>query len=107
MYDLSKKKDAKQAFFAGKAHSRVLRAFQGWTALTSAGPGEGSLLLYPCAKWAMAYVLLRPFFRPPPDKDVMNPEKWTIDLNNPWFPGTFRTDSQRLSPTSHPHLRLR
>jgi hypothetical protein len=37
----------------------------------------------------------------------MDAERWTIDLETLWFPGTFRTDSQRLSPTSHPHLRLR
>jgi hypothetical protein len=107
LYDLTKRKDAKQAFSTGDAHSRVLRAFQGWTALTSAGPGEGSLMLYPCVKWAMAYLLLRPFFKPPSNREVMDAEKWAIDLDSPWFPGTFRTDSQRLSPTSHPHLRLR
>ena len=107
LYDLGKRKDANQAFFIGNAHSRVLRAFQGWTALTSAGPGEGSLMLYPGVKWAMAYVLLRPFFRPPSDGDVMDAEKWTVALDSSWFAGTFRTDSQRLSPTSHPHLRLR
>ena len=99
LYDLSKRKDSKQAFFTGNAHSRVLRAFQGWTALTSAGPGEGSLMLYPYAKWTMAHVLLRPFFKPPSDGDVMNAENWLIDLDIPWFPGTFRTDSQ--SPPNH------
>ena len=106
LYDLDKRKDAKQAIFDGAGHSRVLRAFQGWTALTSAGPGEGSLMLYPSLKWEVAYFMLRPFFRPPQDGDVMNAEKWTIDLETPWFPGTFRGNSQRLSPTSHPHLRL-
>ncbi len=107
LYDLGKRKDAKQAFFDGAGHSRVLRAFQGWTALTSAGPGEGSLMLYPSLKWEVAYFMLRPFFKPPADGDVMNAEKWTVDLETPWFPGTFRNKSQTLSPLSHPHLRLR
>ncbi|KAJ9614904.1 hypothetical protein H2204_014303 [Knufia peltigerae] len=108
-YDLTKRKKAKQAMFAGSAHSRVFRSFQGWTALTSAGPGEGSLMLYPDVKWAMSYLLLRPFFRPPSDEaDVMDATRWTFDAagESPWFPGTFRDDSQLLSPSSHPHLRL-
>ena len=107
LYDLGKRKDARQAFFLGAGHSRVLRAFQGWTALTSAGAGEGSLMLYPCVKWAIAYLLLRPFFKPPSDGDTMDAERWSFDLETEWFPGTFRTSSQSLSPTSHPHLRLR
>jgi hypothetical protein len=64
-------------------------------------------MLYPCVKWAIGYLRLRSFFKPLPDGSVMDAEKWTFDLDNPWFPGTFRTDSQRLSPTTHPHLRLR
>ncbi|KAL6243499.1 hypothetical protein RBB50_009492 [Rhinocladiella similis] len=107
-YDLTTRKNATQAMFPGNAHSRVFRSFQGWTALTSAGPGEGSLMLYPNIKWAMSYVLLRPFFRPPSDEaDIMDATKWTFDAEGSWFPGTFRDDSQLLSPSSHPHLRLR
>lgn len=107
-YDMTKRMHAKQAYFDGKAHSRVFRAFQGWTALTKAGPREGSLLLYPNVKTAIAYVLLRPFFSPPSDeKDILNAEKWTLDVENPWFPGTWRDDSQFASPSSHPHLRLK
>ncbi|KKY20013.1 hypothetical protein UCRPC4_g04278 [Phaeomoniella chlamydospora] len=107
LYNIGIRKDAKQAMFEGSAHSRVFRAFQGWTALTSAGPGEGSLMLYPAVKWAIAYVMLRPFFKEPAEENILDATKWTFDLENPWFPGTFREDSQLLSPSSHPHLRLK
>ncbi|EXJ92171.1 hypothetical protein A1O3_00721 [Capronia epimyces CBS 606.96] len=107
-YDLTVRKMANQAMFPGSAHSRVFRSFQGWTALTSAGLGEGSLMLYPNVKWAMAYLLLRPFFQPPEsEEEIMDATKWKFDATSPWFPGTFRGDSQLLSPSSHPHLRLR
>ncbi|KIW91475.1 uncharacterized protein Z519_07441 [Cladophialophora bantiana CBS 173.52] len=107
-YDLTARKTANQAMFPGSAHSRVFRSFQGWTALTSAGLGEGSLMLYPNVKWTIAYLLLRPFFQPPDSEgeDIMDATKWTFDFESPWFPGTFREDSQLLSPSSHPHLRL-
>jgi hypothetical protein len=85
----------------------VLRTFQGWLALTEAGPGEGSLLLYPNAKIVMAYILLRPFFEPPTnDADILDAEKWRLNLESSWFPGTFADDSQLVSSNSHPHLRL-
>ncbi|RDW60232.1 hypothetical protein BP5796_11838 [Coleophoma crateriformis] len=107
-YDLDARVEAKQALFEGSAHSSVLRAFQGWTALTDAGPGEGSLLLYPDLKTVIAYLLLRPFFKEPENKaDIMDPTKWTFDTDSDWFPGTWQADSQNLSESSHPHLRLR
>lgn len=107
MYDVGLRKEAKQDLYSSTNHSAVFRAYQGWTALTSAGAGEGSLLLYPAAKWAISYVLLRPFFRAPEDGDVMDAEKWVLDTESSWFPGTWREDSQFLSPSSHPHLRLK
>jgi Protein of unknown function (DUF1479) len=105
LYNLGTQKDAKAAYFLGVAHSRVLRAFRGWTALTSAGAGAGLLMLYPNVKWSIAYLILRPFFQGPANGDL-DPEKWTLDLQTPWFPGTFHDQSQQLSPSSHPHLRL-
>ncbi|KXS96604.1 hypothetical protein AC579_10574 [Pseudocercospora musae] len=93
--------------FQGNAHSTLFRSFQGWTALSPAAPGEGSLMLYPNVKWSISYLLLRPFFRAPVESgDVMDASKWTFDPTTPWFPGTWKSDSQLLSPSSRPHLRL-
>ncbi|KAL3481568.1 hypothetical protein BJX99DRAFT_218516 [Aspergillus californicus] len=106
-YDMSVRKDANQALYEGMAHSRVLRTFQGWTALTPTAPREGTIMVYPNVKTAVAYMLLRPFFKPPVGPaDVEDAEKWTLDDSTGWFPGTFKPQSQRLSRSSHPHLRL-
>jgi len=52
-------------------------------------------------------MLLRPFFSPLSiSEDLLDPEKWRLDADLDFFPGTFKTESQRLSRTSHPHLRL-
>jgi hypothetical protein len=107
-YDLTHRKLADPAYYPGAAQSHVLRAFQGWTALTRAGAHEGSLLVYPDVKSLIAYVLLRPFFRPPADNgDLLNAEKWTLDLDDPWFPGVWRHTPQEMSPEPFPHLRMK
>ncbi|CBX98681.1 hypothetical protein IAQ61_007700 [Plenodomus lingam] len=107
-FDIGLRKDADQELYKAMAHSTVLRTFQGWTALTPTAPREGTIMIYPNLKYVIAYMLLRPFFQPPKDKhaDVMDPETWTLDEETGWFPGTFKTQSQRLSRVSHPHLRL-
>ncbi|KAH6889332.1 hypothetical protein B0T10DRAFT_487780 [Thelonectria olida] len=106
-YDLDARKAANQEMYPGVAHSSVFRSFQGWTALTKAAPREGSLLIYPNVKVVIAYVLLRPFFSPPSKaEDIMDAEKWILDYSSGFFPGTFKTQSQRLSRSAHPHLRL-
>jgi hypothetical protein len=105
-YDLTVRKFAKPALFPGTASS-VLRAFQGWTALTECGPKNGSLLLYPNLNVALAYMLLRPFFDPPEnEEDIMDAEKWTFSTESEWFPGTYIVRPQMLSPNCHPHLKL-
>ncbi|KAJ3543225.1 hypothetical protein NM208_g3687 [Fusarium decemcellulare] len=107
-YDLGVRKDANQFLFEAKAHSVVFRAFQGWTALTPTSPSCGTLLLYPEVSAVIAYVMLRPFFKPPDkEEDIMDAEKWIFDPESSWFPGTIKEQSQRLSLSSHPHLRLR
>ncbi|KAF3903202.1 hypothetical protein ABW20_dc0101765 [Dactylellina cionopaga] len=109
-WDLNARKDVVQDLFKGGAHSSVMRSFQGWTALTPAAPREGSILLYPNVKTTIGYWLLRPFFCPPADEvDIMDASKWKFDNSGTggYFPGTMKPDSQRLSRSSHPHLRLR
>ncbi|KAF2805433.1 DUF1479-domain-containing protein [Mytilinidion resinicola] len=107
-YDLDARKDANQMLYPGDGQSTVLRAFQGWTALTRTAPREGTIRLFPNVKWQIAYVLLRPFFSPPADSaKVMDAEAWTFGGDGNWFPGTFKNDSQYLSSGSHPHLRLK
>lgn len=104
-YDMTHRKSANAAMFPGGPHSTVLRTFQGWTALTPCVPGGGGLMLVPDIKIVTAYMILRPFFKAPEDGDWRDPERWEIDETE-WFPGTYRWDSQSLSPASHPHLSL-
>lgn len=105
-WDLGLRQDAKQDLFPGQAHSTVLRTFQGWTALTRTAPREGTLLVVPNLKTTLAYMLLRPFFKPPGDLvEAKDASKWILDESGS-FPGTTKPDSQRLSRSSHPHLRL-
>ncbi|KAF3396401.1 putative protein YbiU [Penicillium rolfsii] len=109
-YKMSKRKDANQGFYSGDGDltSTVLRSFQGWTALTKTAPREGTILLYPDVHLAIAYVLLRPFFNPPADETkIMDPHEWTFDMSGSWFPGASKNGGQSLSPSSHPHLRLK
>lgn len=44
----------------------VFRTYQGWTALTGQGPGDGTLMLLPISR-AIAYLLLRPLLDDVPD----------------------------------------
>lgn len=104
-YDLTDRRDANPGLFPGGPHCSALRTFQGWTALTPSGPGEGGLMLLPDIKTATAYMMLRPFFKAPEHGDWKDPENWELD-DSTWFPGTKRWDSQLLSIASHPHLYL-
>lgn len=92
----------------GAVQPQVMRALQGWMALTRAGANEGILLLYPDLRTALAYVLLRPFFcSPESEEDVLVLEKWTFAVEDAWFPGAWSYTPQELGPTAFPHLLLR
>ena len=66
----------------------VFRTWQGWTALTEQGPGDGTLQVLPIAR-AIAAVLLRPFCADVPDASLCGAEaaramwivpEWHADL---------------------------
>jgi hypothetical protein len=81
--------------------SSIFRTFQGWLAIRSvifpqvplisifihselslnskAGPGQGTLKVFPDVLLSNAYIILRPFFRPLvslSSKEILDAEKW-------------------------------
>ncbi|KAF8467846.1 hypothetical protein BDZ91DRAFT_782497 [Kalaharituber pfeilii] len=83
----------------------ALRLWQGWLGLSSTGPGEGTLRVYPLLKHSTAYLMLRPFFRPVREGDLNGP--WTFaDPVTPDLPGAIPTFVQEFSESTHPHLQL-
>jgi len=56
-------------FIPSPAVCRVFRAFQGWTALTAQGEGDGTLQVIPFIKEATSYLMLRPFLDDVPYED--------------------------------------
>ncbi len=82
---------------------------QGWLSLSSTGPTEGTLRVFPLLKEASAYVILRPFFKPtlpPSSPEFLNASSWAFDTESADFPNSAMGCAQELNDASHPHLRL-
>lgn len=91
----------------------IFRPWQGWTALSHTGPGEGTLRVLPLLPLASTYIILRPFFRladpapiSKPEDIPLDPDAWVLDLENTAFPGSVPGKTQSLSVKTHPHLRM-
>ncbi|KAL3481914.1 hypothetical protein BJX99DRAFT_269416 [Aspergillus californicus] len=110
-FNVQKRIAANQAKFPGRSQSTVFRSFQGWTALSSSGAefGRSSLAIFPNLKLAQAYVLLRPFFKPPSGggdgTNASDPAAWVFDDSGA-FPGAAKGRSQWVVDGTHPHLQL-
>ncbi|EJD02243.1 DUF1479-domain-containing protein [Fomitiporia mediterranea MF3/22] len=112
-YDLVGRLNAKTDLYDRPNQASVFRTFQGWLALSDTAPTQGTLKVFPDVLLSNAYLILRPFFRLK-DKlvkeDPLDPENWVFDASTPGFPGIFQRDDgffgPRLTPDSHPHLRL-
>ena len=72
--------------FDSPAVSSMFRSFQGWTALTEQGPGDGTLELLPISN-AIAYVLLRALQDDVPDTELClaNPGR-ALGVDEHWHP---------------------
>ncbi|CAH0051960.1 unnamed protein product [Clonostachys solani] len=105
-FDIGARLKVNQAKFPGPHQSTVLRTFQGWTALSPSGGsfGQSALAVFPNVTLGVAYVLLRSFFKPPASGST-DPNLWELDISDS-FPGAAKGLSQRISPSTHPHLRL-
>jgi len=90
----------------------VFRAYQGWLALSTTAPGQGTLQVFPDVLLSNAYLILRPFFKPTPEAaaDVFNPTSWKYDVSDADFPGIYSQGDSYIGPapntTTHPHLQL-
>ncbi|TFY59587.1 hypothetical protein EVJ58_g5681, partial [Rhodofomes roseus] len=107
-YDVAPRLSAKQDLYDAPNQCTVFRPWQGWTALSSTGPHEGTLQVLPMLKPATAYIMLRPFFalRPDAPADSLAPDDWVLDLESTAFPGSVPRKAQELNAESHPHLCL-
>ena len=64
----------------------VFRTYQGWTALTPQGPGDGTLQLVPIAKGIM-YLLLRPLLEDVPEEMLCGAEPGrALSMAAEWHP---------------------
>lgn len=97
---------------AGVGACSMFRMSQGWLSLSTAGPGEGTLLVNPLLNKATAYFLLRPCFSPrnavePDTQAFLHPDNWVLDTTpTALLHGASPGHGQELSPALHPHLAL-
>ncbi|CAE6518139.1 unnamed protein product [Rhizoctonia solani] len=116
-FDLTHRLEGNSDIYHRPCQCSVFRTWQGWMAMSSTGPGEGTIRFFPDLTLATAYIMLRPFFKPL-DGNATNidPSNWKIDVaSSPDFEGVQReldpdgAESFRsiyLSNESHPHLNL-
>ncbi|TFK88040.1 DUF1479-domain-containing protein [Polyporus arcularius HHB13444] len=114
-FDISPRLDANQDLYNAPNQCTIFRPWQGWTALSHTGPGEGTLRVLPMLSLATAYIILRPFFSLQPElasgitstADIpLDADAWVLDLDNPAFPGSTPGKTQAITPATHPHLRI-
>ncbi|KAI5124428.1 hypothetical protein M0805_008312 [Coniferiporia weirii] len=112
-YDLVGRLNAKLSLYGRPNQASVFRTFQGWLALSETAPTQGTLKVFPDVLLSNAYLILRPFFRLKEARssdDLLDQENWEFDASTADFPGIFEQDGRffgpRLTPESHPHLRL-
>ncbi|WRT65657.1 uncharacterized protein IL334_002602 [Kwoniella shivajii] len=103
---------ARQNLYDGPGSCGVFRAFQGWTSLSSTGPDEGTLRVYPFIKELTAYTMLRPLFRDKESRSTLTRDEylsssnWQLDLTTSEFPGSPLARGQEYNDITHPHLEL-
>ena len=95
----------------------MFRAAQGWLSLSTINAREGTLLVNPMLKHAMAYYLLRPLFSAKTgpmnsktgafDESFLAPENWILDRpQTSWLQGVSPGKGSELSNATNPHLEL-
>lgn len=111
-YKMDSRAHAKQNLYEGAGACGVFRAFQGWTSLSSTGPGEGTLRVYPYIREQTAYILMRPLFRAIEGpltlsrEAYLSADNWELDRESTDFPNAPQGRGQECNDKTHPHLEL-
>ncbi|PFH46582.1 hypothetical protein AMATHDRAFT_69546 [Amanita thiersii Skay4041] len=106
-FDASPRVSPRQVSYNVSNKCSIFRCWQGWTSMSSTGPNEGTLKVFPNVKLSTAYMILRPFFRPKPGcAGSLKFDDWEPDLDTPTFPGSAIGNTQELNEKTHPHLDL-
>jgi len=103
-FDAAPRLDANTDLYHASNQCSIFRPWQGWTSMSTTGPGEGTLRVAPFLKLLTAYVILRPFFKPRTPFSGL--EDWVVDHESATFPGSQMGKTQDLSEATHPHLQL-
>jgi Protein of unknown function (DUF1479) len=112
--DATARTSARSSLYESAGGCSIFRAFQGWLAMSSIAPKEGTLLVHPLLQEAMAYILLRPFFHPLRERsscatetEYLSFENWALeDPVTSIFHGATPGHGQEVNPEWHPHLHL-
>ena len=98
--------------YNGAGACSMFRMYQGWMAMSTTSPGEGTLLVNPLFKLATAYYMLRPFFSPkrssPGSAAYLDASNWQLELEPTVdLQGASMGHAQELNDALHPHLDLK
>ncbi|KAF7317151.1 hypothetical protein HMN09_00449800 [Mycena chlorophos] len=108
-YVLEPRIEARTSLYQRPNQSSVFRTFQGWLALSRAGPGNGTLRVFPDVLLSNAYIILRPFFRPLVAVDsegIWDASNWVFDPSTSEIPGLVQYATHvgyGLQPKTHTH----
>ncbi|KAH9012229.1 DUF1479-domain-containing protein [Lactarius deliciosus] len=103
-FDAAPRLHACQDLYHAANQCSIFRPWQGWTSMSTTGPGQGTLRVAPMLKLATAYLMLRPFFKPRTPSSGL--DDWVVDVESAAFPGSQMGKTQELNETTHPHLQL-
>nr|POF12274.1 uncharacterized protein ybiu [Quercus suber] len=103
--------------YEGAGACSMFRMFQAWLSMSTTNPGEGTLMVNPLLQLSTAYFLLRPFFEPirQPEvlmsgqysDDFLKAENWRVQLSmSSDLQGANPSHAQELNQVLHPHLDL-
>ncbi len=97
--------------YNGAGACSMFRMYQGWLAMSTTGPNEGTLLVNPLLGRATAYMLLRPFFEPvrgtPGSRSFLDEGNWRLEASQTSaLQGAAPAHCQELNDALHPHLDL-